>query len=350
MALPGVRIVKHLLLVLLFLPRVVLGATCTPTDVYSTAVCVDNPDHYLRMDATSGTTETDNGVNPFTTNVMTYAGGYTLNQTGALIANGNTNRAVAFNGTTGVANRANDGVSPPSSCGPSYTNNQGWALEVWVYITANVGGTQFTVVMSSANPPGSNNSVMRVTINGSQKINFQMGDGTSGSVFFTNSGTTAATNNTWYQVGVTTVGSGSNHLSSMKIYRNAVLNYDAGSYSATALLNCNSLTDMSIGATPGAQQPYTGNIDEYSIYPTNIGQTRLLAHYNAAVTAGTGNSWPFLARKPSLPHFTNGDYFTQFVARGYNTGHFTFREIQPQLLNVAYPNFAVMPWGNVGRR
>jgi hypothetical protein len=81
---------KRLALLVLLLPRLV-WATCN-TDSYSTAVCNMSPIRYFRMDAPSGTSETDLGSSA--TN-GTYHNGFTLGATGIPAL---TDKAASFSG------------------------------------------------------------------------------------------------------------------------------------------------------------------------------------------------------------------------------------------------------------
>lgn len=255
------------------------------------------------MDATSGTTETDLGSAPYEGSghpAMTYTAGFTLNQAGALTGNGNTNKAVSFNGTTGVAQRQNDGIAGTGST-PALTNTAGWTLEMWIKFTSDVGGTQFRPYTVSGNPFGSGTDVCEVTVNGSNKINFGIGDGTTPDVFNTNACTSANTKNLWYYVVVETVGAGSSHLSSLKIYKNASLDCDKGAYSSTALLVDNASSYVALAATPPtATQFFPGLIDEFAIYNVTVGTNRLTVHYNAALGVAR-QGLPFSVKREPIP-------------------------------------------------
>ena len=92
------------------------------TSQYYAAVRQDNPTAYWRLGETSGTTA-DNEID--ITNDGTYAGGFTLDQDP--LVPGETDRAAAFNGTSGT------GVTAAST-GLRHTYT--YSIEAWVNITA----------------------------------------------------------------------------------------------------------------------------------------------------------------------------------------------------------------------
>lgn len=333
------RVVSFLLLI----PSLA-WATCPLTDAYSTAVCADNPRHYLRMDASSGTTETDVGSSPYETGgnpAMTYIGSYTLSQGGALGSAGISDTAVAFGGS-GRAERASNGVGSAGACGPNDDIGPiNWSESFWTY--ENPVGNYWVAYNCGASCTSSNGVVnwnFPATTTLSMGICF--GDGSSPSAFCLGNKTIAArTANTWHNYVITAVGTSGGHISDAKWYYDTTLN-DSGSYSATSLRSCDSTTVIALAGYPGTSS-FNGRIDEVASYTTILSSGRITAQYLAATTTSGGKGWPFITKAPELPRFLDGGYWKKFVAKGYNTGLFAPSVKMPRYLLVGYLPFAIVP-------
>jgi len=307
--------------------------------VYSTTVSNDHPVHWYRLGESSGTVANDNGSSAVAGD---YAGGFTLAQTGITGALPNT--AVTFNGTTGA-------VSTNGSTGaflPTAVSTAGWTFEAWGKTTLNAT-TQ--AIAGNNNTHGG----WVVGFHSTNKFFFNTDQGGTSPCGTSTYGTTGTVGSwstgNYYHVVATSIGAGSNTLTNMKIYVNGTLLATITSFTGTL---CAGTEDVVTLAERAGGLFMTGTIDEAAFYQDAGGgagaltQTQVTAHYNAGISTSGSGVWPFLTKRPEIPGFINNDYFEQAVSRGYNTGHLTSREIHPQILSVGWPNFAVMPWGNVG--
>jgi Concanavalin A-like lectin/glucanases superfamily len=120
---------RDLVLALLLLPRLALGA-CVGTDTYSNMICATgNVAHYWRMDAPSGTTETDHFGSGYSTGDLTYinTADVTLGTTGLVPLN--SDAAVTFGG-----NVTNPGFALTNSLSSAELTPQktlDYTLEIW---------------------------------------------------------------------------------------------------------------------------------------------------------------------------------------------------------------------------
>ncbi len=273
-------------------------AVC-PTDHYGAIICADSPSHWWRMNASSGTSETDQGPGVGGLNA-TYAGDFTLSQTGILGA-GTGQHAVAFNNTltTGVATTA----GADASGAPDTTLNAKWAAEVWVKFNAlpssgnqmsffaqatsssqlswrlgeiNNGGTQEWVQATTNNSAGCNGTSYGITLPSSP---------------------TPATGTYWYVV-MATVGAGGGNLSHQLFYVNASQISDVTSFTGS-FSGCGGFL-MGIGAIGSAPLwPSTATIDEAAVYTGGLTPTQITAHYNAGIF-NPATSWPYTVKRDTL--------------------------------------------------
>lgn len=335
--------IRRLLIALCLLPTLAWAVN------YSTTVNTFSPNHYYRMDAASGTTETDIGSSATNGTYENILGTFTLNATGLIF--GDTDKAVSTTGSRMYSVNAANTM-------PADTTGGGWSQLIWFKPTSGV-----TMGLSAKDSTASNRQMwdFGLTWNGSAFVpHWIMRDLTiscNGGTYKDATGGTLA-NNAIHMALLTTAGggTGSNTLSRMTLYIDGVQVFQTTSFSGQMCpVSVNNDANYGVGCgTPGNQSgqgcgsPFIGTIDENATFTSELTAANDTTLYTAGIAPAAGSRWPFTVRRPDLPHFRNDDYFAQAVARGYNTGHFTFREIQPQLLNVGFPNFAVMPWGNVG--
>lgn len=276
----------RVLALLLLLPPV--AWPCTGTDGYSTEVCADNPTRYYRMDATSGTTETDIGSNARN---ATYTGGFTLNQTGALTGSGSTSPSVAFaSASNGRMVRIHDGISGLGDCNPRLGSGQGWTLEAWVNPTS-IPGAGIIASCTGPAPITSANAYMYAYYT-SGVVELSMwntsGGGTGVTVLSYGAGPSTSV---WTHYVLTTVADSSSHISSAVLYKNGV-QVQTGSYTAVALkdANASNAIDWTSGElVDGTNFPINGRVDELAVYQTALSSARALAHYNAGIAAASIN-------------------------------------------------------------
>lgn len=299
------------------------------------------------MDASSGTTETDQGFGAGAEGGAcvdspadgTYSGGFTLSQTGIVGAGADT--AAAFNGSTGKVTGANG-----NDYSPDLTLNAGWSIEAWI----KMAGTDGYVSVKDNVSASCGNEWEWYFYNDAGAISFNIRSNTctSGSYALVSAGSGLNDGN-YHHVVATTLGAGGGALTNIKVSIDGSQVGSTTSFSGTPC-NRNVTYPIRIAADKnGAACGLNGTIDEYALYHVQLSTTQITTHYNAGISTGaTGGMWPFSVKRPELPKFRNDDYLTQFVSRGYNTGHFASREIQPKYLNVGFVPFSVIPWGNVG--
>jgi hypothetical protein len=309
--------------------------------IYSTTIAADAPVHWYRLGETSGTVANDAGSSVVAGD---YAGtlntGYFLSEVGITGALPNT--AARFNGTTGDVST---NLATVAAVGiPSSANGVGWSFEGWAKTSANA------TTQSIAGNNGTKSGWV-TGFHSTNKFFFNM-DNDSGTCGGSTYGTTGnvgswSTGN-YYHVVATSIGAGSAQLTNMKLYVNGSLLSTVTSFTGSICTTGMHVVLLAArdGTTPGLFM--TGTLDEAAFYQAQLSQTQVTTHYNAGISVSGSFAWPFQTRRPELPGFINKDYLAQAVARGYNTGLLTSREIHPQLLNVGYANFAQMPWGNVG--
>jgi hypothetical protein len=308
--------------------------------IYSTTIAADAPVHWYRLGESSGTVANDSGSSIVAGD---YAGtlntGYFLSEVGITGALPNT--AARFNGTTGGVNTNNNTVA--SIAIPSSVNTVGWTFEGWAKTSANAT----TQAIAGNN---NTNGGWVVGLHSTNKFFFNTDQGPGaptcgGATYGTTGNVGSWSTGNYYHVVATTVGAGSSTLTNMKLYVNSSLLTTITSFTGTICTG--TFAAVTLAERNGGLW-MTGTMDEAAFYSSALSQTQVTTHYNAGIAVSGSSAWPFLTRRPELPGFINKDYLAQAVARGYNTGLLTSREIHPQLLNVGYANFAQMPWGNVG--
>lgn len=341
--------IRRLLLALCLLPSLV-WATC-PSDNYAVnGVCPDSPCHWFRMDASSGTTETDQGFGAGaeggkcaqSTANATYSGGFTLSQTG--IVGAGTDKATAFNGSTGklVSTEGTDYF-------PDMTLNGGWSVEAWIKMV----GTDGYVAIKDNVSASCGNEWEWYFYNNAGAISFAIRNSTSSctsGLYASPSAGSGLNDGNYHHVVATTLGAGGTALTNLKLSVDGSQVNSTTVFSGTPCNNNNTYVVRLASDKNGAACGLNGTIDEFALYHVQLSTTQITAHYNAGIAVGTTGRgmWPFTVRRPELPRFRNDDYLAQFVSHGYNTGLFASREIVPKFLSVGFMPFSVIPWGNVG--
>lgn len=224
---------------------------------YKNTVLADNPLSYYRMDAASGTVETDLGSRAQN---ATINGTVSYSQTGAIL--GDTDKAMKPNGTTGY-------LSVPTTSLP--TGSSSFSMECWVNFSSLPGAGVYPVVIAN----GSNATNQEVSIycngDGPNVMNAGINGGTDIPA------TSSISANKWYHIVVTYNGT------TCTLYQNGVSQ-------ATQNLTFN-ITYGSLTIAQEFSAHFAGcTIDEVAFYSTALSSTRVLAHYNAgiAVTKSVG--------------------------------------------------------------
>jgi hypothetical protein len=287
-------VIRRLLALALLLPSLA-WAVCG-TDNYSNTVCADTPTFYWRMDATSGTSETDKADS----SNGTYASGFTLQATGIPA---NTDKAVTFDGTSGtkmVAIATGGGTSK----GPSIGNGVGWTAEIWVKFTnfTDPGGGVIGVFTRYGHALQYQWDMALFT--GTSKIRMQFWNDCNGSTATSIIAGAAASTGTWYHLVATTVGTGT-QIGTGEFFINGVSQGTASNFNICA--NADASGDVEVANTEDNSLPFTGVADEPAIYTSVLSGTRITAHYNcgnagtsctgSAVTAGL----PLSVKRDPLP-------------------------------------------------
>lgn len=217
-------------------------------DTYLAEVLADSPISLWRLGETSGTSAVDymgvqNG---------TYTGGYTQNQTGALL--GDSDPAVLLNGSTGYIN-VPDHNSLDLGDGPM-------TIECWIK------RTNTTAAEQKFGNRGNLSWELRIT----SGHFFYFGQYGVGTIVET---TTTVNDTNWHHMVATKNGA------TAKIYIDG--NDVSGVTNSRTLSN---VTDaLSIGRRYDNAEYFNGSIDEFAIYGSVLSASRVKAHYNAGVTA-----------------------------------------------------------------
>jgi hypothetical protein len=216
---------------------------------YSSVVSTDSPVAYWRL---ADLTDSSGGGR-----TLTAAVGGTVTQASSLIAGGGSTDAIEFTGThtTGVT-RADDATLSPSP-------NMSW--ECWIKPTpGGIGSSAMSIMKKGLHTLGTRS-------NG--KLYWQV-ETPSGATWLDGT-TTLASNTTYHIVGTAAAGT-------YRLYINGV--EEPGSFSFETSITDNS-SAFSIGGNV-ADATFVGVVDEVAFYNTALSGARILAHYNAGVSAG----------------------------------------------------------------
>ncbi len=226
----------------------------TTSTTYAATILGDGPIAYYRLGELSGTTADDFSGHGYQ---GTLHGGVTLNQS-PLLSNGDTDRSMSFNGSTGY-------ISLPTALIPTGSGHA-WSLECWCRVTSLPSNTWNSMVNMGA---VSNGTLAGIYINNtSGTVKFAIGVGGTNSF----SSGTVATNTTYHVVG-TYDGT------SIRLYVNGSL--VGGPLAATVNLGT---TYASIGADGSpAQEFFPGTIDEAAYYNYALSSTQITNHYNTGI-------------------------------------------------------------------
>jgi hypothetical protein len=224
-----------------------------PTSAYGRAVAADRPIGWWRLGDTTGTTALDQ----MAANNGAYAGGATLGQP-ALVA-AETNKAVAFNGTTGT-------VRVPAAAAFNLTRSI--SLEAWIKPASLPASGVFRSVLTKG-------EAYSLQFNG-PRLEFTVMQSGTRRRLQTPAGVIVA-GGTYHVVG-TFDGT------TQRLYVN-------GTQVASAALSgaaSTSTNPLFIGSWDGTQEFFNGTIDEAAVYGTVLSAAQVRAHYDAASAATIG--------------------------------------------------------------
>ncbi len=227
---------------------------------YAQQVTADGPANYWRLGETSGTTATDQ----IASNNASYQGGFTLNQTGALTGSGDTNPAVALNGSTGYA-QAGSAVSFGSG---------NFTVEAWVK-TSTTGTDKMVVYNAQGSACSSSNGVW-LRIDSANKAAFRA-EGPGGHAVFSSSA--SVTDGQWHQL----VGTRSGDTFTLYVDgAQAAQQTAAGLGSVDVSGQVTNIGSAFPCNTFYGYQYFSGTVDEVALYKSALTAAQVLDHYNRA--------------------------------------------------------------------
>jgi RHS repeat-associated protein len=220
------------------------------TSAYADKVLSDTPTAFWRLDEGSGTSAWDWSGNDLT---ATYAGGYTLQQTGALA---DLDSAVLLDGTSGQA----------TASGINLANNS-FSLEGWAK-RASIGTNDWIIGQG----PNTLNQGLSFGFNAGNK--FACG-------FFSNDLQTSSTytDTSWHHWVCTYYAS----TNTRTLYRDGVQvanDVASADYAGSGTLM--------IGNKTGAGEFFAGSLDDVAVYPSVLTPTQITDHFNAAAVTMPG--------------------------------------------------------------
>jgi hypothetical protein len=218
---------------------------------YGKAVQADGPVGWWRLGDASGTTAVDQTG----ADAGTYAGGVTLGQP-SLVATDAANKAVAFNGSTGV-------VTIPAATALNFTS--AFSLEAWIKPTSLPATGAFRSVLTKAEAYSLQFNGPRLEFTVIQSGTRRRLQGPSGAVV---AGST-------YHVVATFDGT------TQRLYLNGV-QVASAALSGAASVSTNALR---VGSWDGASEFFTGTIDDPAVYGKVLSAAQVAAHYSAGTTA-----------------------------------------------------------------
>ncbi len=228
-------------------------AAMTSGGGYASVVLADSPLAYWKLDESSGTTAVDSSGNG---RDGTYAGGYTLSQSGI----GGTNTAVLFDGSTAYVDFGNPAAFDIAT---------GLTLEAWVKTSDS--GYQYVLVKWGA-AGGSDAYHLRIDFDGRAYFTTSLGGSYEGARDL--NGVSALNDGDWHHLVATYDGAHE------RIYVDGVVESSlAASGSLAVVSSALRAGGLSDGTNTGNW--LTGTLDDVAIYGTALSAARILAHYEA---------------------------------------------------------------------
>ncbi len=227
---------------------------------YSAAVLADSPLRYYRLDEAPGATSVADSSGHSATGTVS-ATGVTLGTAGVLLTDP-TDTAAAFNGTSGT-------ISIPVTGLP--TAAQPFSLEAWLTPATIAPGAQIALSLGTW---GAGAAASYLILKGASLYLANYGDGVDAGPY------TVAAGVTYHVVGTY---DGVN----TRLYVNGAL--VATSVAGTLATGATAAYIANAPETP-LHDLYSGVVDEAAIYGVALSATRVLAHYQAAVTFSPGGA------------------------------------------------------------
>lgn len=248
---------------------------------YPDVVLADSPLAYYRMDASSGTSETDQTGNGHAgTYSQGSAGGYTFSQAGATITD--TDTAVAFDATK-------TGKCLLDTLGTLGAGMATASVEFWIKTT---NSTTMQAVLSTIGTTVSpNQNLMSCFVNrgtgGTQvadRLFFALRGGSGAAAYFVIV-SPGIFDGQWHHVVWTTEGTAAS--CTIRCYIDGVAKTvstaQSNPFNFGSFVNFGYALPIGAENTRGAYASYfTGTLDEVAFYPTVLSPTQTVAHYNAA--------------------------------------------------------------------
>jgi len=230
------------------------------SSAYETAILADSPVGYWKLDETAGTT----AVDEISANNLTYANGYTLNQTSLI----NSGVSVAFDG--GASSRARLSPAPAALIILGDLTMEAWVkldalTSDFQYIMGNIG------IVSDASDTTNWTYSLGVTSTGQLRVFWETAVGTNVEVI---SGFTLELATTYH---VAVVRNSTNK--TVTFYING-LEYDTRSYTSNPTSGTS--TFFIIGCDEDGPLGWDGNIDEVAVYNKILTDVEIAAHTIAA--------------------------------------------------------------------
>lgn len=221
--------------------------------------------------------------------------------------------------------------------------NHSLSMGCWEKQTSDATGVLLSSGHDATNTAGASNWSLLIAASGSGGVQFriyQTGGDTSYEIV--TGPTTAATG--WHFM----VGTWNQSTKAMKVYLDGSQDNSTTTTSGTISAATQRYIDIGRRYTAGGGNFLNGTTQDCFITNGEFSAANILAMYQHGVSSPSGSSWPHTVKRPELPRFRDDGYFEYAVSHGYNTGLISSGELVPQLLNIGYPNFALMPWGNAG--
>lgn len=221
-------------------------------DTYTAEVLADSPVSYWLLTETSGT----NAVDQQAANAGTYTGGYTQNQTGPTPGD-TTNKAVLLDGTSGYVSAADNN---------SFDLGDVFTLELWAKLSGG-GGTERALISKGPN-------AYLIWIYSNNKFRLTRQD-----IAHICESTSTITDTTAFHHLVATKNGATS-----KVYIDGVDVTDPVALGTSTMTNT---TDaLNIGRRVNSNNLwFPGTIAKPAVYATALSASRILAHYNAGITA-----------------------------------------------------------------
>jgi hypothetical protein len=235
---------------------------------YSSEVLADSPIGYWRLGDASGLTAVDSSGN---SHDGTYTNGPTLAQPGLLLGDADT--AVSFDGSNDYVDLTNNAAFRVSTA---------WTLEAWIKIAS--GETISGTIMTNQYDGGT----VRWTLDCFDGTNH----GLKPAVLFYNGGWMKAQSASDISVNAVHHLVGTWNGTTLKIYVDGSLAASNAPGISVATTNTSTNYIGSRWDNSGDGQKFKGIIDEVAIYGTDIGATRIAAHYAAGTTNPNGTATP----------------------------------------------------------